>query len=66
MNHKSIYEAYKIKLPKYADGTMTWTPHDKHSIRVRLINKQAYVFTFESDACWSFETLKHYKNRTKK
>lgn len=66
MNYKSVYEAYKIKLPMYADATEAWSPHEKHSIRVRLIDKQVYVFSFMSDKDWIFETLKHHNNRTKK
>lgn len=66
MNHKSIFEAFKIKLPTYADAAEAWTPHDKYYIRVRLINKQVFVFGFKSDKEWVFETLKHHNERMKK
>lgn len=66
MNHKSIFEAFKIKLPTYADAAELWVPHDKYHIRVRLINKQVYVFGFKIDKEWVFETLKHHNERMKK
>lgn len=66
MNHKSIFEAFKIKLPTYAEGVNVWFPNGKGSIRVRLINKQEYVFSFISDKDWIFETVDHHLKSMKK
>lgn len=66
MNHKSIYEAFKVKLPKYADAVVTWFPNGKGSVRVRLIDNKEYVFSFNSDKDWIFETADSHLKRMKK
>ena len=66
MNHNSIFGAFKIKLPKYADAVDIWFPNGKGSIRIRLIDRQEYVFSFVSDKEWIFETVDCHLNRMKK
>ena len=66
MTHKFIFEAYKAILPSYANATESWKENGKHCIRVRLINRQQFIFTFNSDKDWCFETVDHHNKRTKK
>ncbi len=66
MTHNNIFEAYKIKLRKFADATEAWFPNGKNSIRIRLIDKHQYVFTFISDKDWCFETVDSHIKKMKK
>lgn len=66
MVHSKIYKIFERILPLYAgENAEIWFPNGKNSIRVRGINKQEYVFTYNDDATWKFETLKNFMQTMK-
>lgn len=57
MSHRDVYEHFKRCFPMYADASEVWFPNGKHSIRVRLLNKYDFIFTYNGNNDWRFETI---------
>lgn len=67
MGHNEVFKMFKIYVPKYAELSTMWFPCGKNAIRIRLENRQEYVFTYHSMKNWSFETIDSFiKNKMKK
>ena len=56
MTHQCIYDNFERLLPKFAEAADTWFPNGMNSIRVRIPGRGNYVFTFNCEEDWSFET----------
>ena len=58
MSHKEVYKWFELYFPHYAgDKVDAWFPNGKCSIRIRQKNKQNFIFTFNGERDWKFETL---------
>lgn len=63
MTHTAILKIFNRLLPQYYAQMVEWFPNGRDCIRVRLDNKREYVFTYNYDKDWSFETVICYMNR---
>ena len=57
MTHKSVYDHFKENIPTYAEIANACFPNGKNSIRVRLVNKKEFIFTYNGKDDWRFETM---------
>ena len=60
MCHNTIYDAYKDLMPFFAEKTEAWFPCGLNTIRVRLNTKKEYVFNYNADKSWQFQTIDLY------
>lgn len=65
MLHKYVYEVFEKKFNKLAQQIDTWFPNGQNCIRIRLEDKNEYIFTFNSESDWSLETVNSYLKRVK-
>lgn len=65
MVHKNVYAIYEKMMPFYASQTKEYFPCGKDTIRVRLQSNQEFIFSYEKDNSWFFETLNHYLKKMK-
>lgn len=65
MSQKMIYEHFCVLMPAFSYSVDTWFPNGPGSIRIRLIDKEEFIFTYKSLTEWQFETLKNYMNKLK-
>lgn len=63
MTHTAIVKIFNRLLPQYYAQMVKWFPNGRDSIRVILNDKKEYVFTYNYDKDWSFETVICYINR---
>lgn len=52
-------------MPTEAKCVVQWFPNGLNSIRVRLTNKDEFIFTYNSDKNWCYETVDSYIVRMK-
>lgn len=58
MSHKEVLGWFEMYFPHYAGERISvWFPNGKNSIRIRQVNGQEFVFTFNNYKDWRFETL---------
>lgn len=61
MSHNEIYKKFEKCLPIYAgDKVALWFPNGRNSIRVRLKDGLEYIFSYEGQQDWKFETVKSF------
>lgn len=60
MTHKAVYEMFQRLHPLYCSETLTWYPNGINSIKIEVLKDMIFVFTFNNNKTWSFETLKSY------
>ena len=65
MTHLDVYEWFKRYFPQYAEHVETWFQNGKSSVRVRQENKQEFIFTYNGEKNWCFETVDSYVMRMK-
>ena len=65
MTHDIIYYNFVQHLHHYAKDVDTWFPNGKNSIRVRYINGCEFIFTYNKDSDWCYETLDCFIRRLK-
>lgn len=65
MNGKTVFEIFKSYFPKLTDEVEIWFINGKNSIRVKMINLQELIFTYNSKYDWRLETIDSYIKRTK-
>lgn len=67
MNHNDIYKWFKLYFKLYAENNVAaWFQNGKNSIRIRQTNGQEFIFTYNSQKDWRFETIQSYINNSKK
>lgn len=66
MPHVKICELFATLCPGYAELMDDWLPNGKNSIRVRLNNHREYIFSYENEQDWKFETVKSFMRGNKK
>lgn len=72
MTHNDVYKKFASFFPDYASDVDLWFPNGKNSVRIRSKGRAEfvkglpeYVFTYNGDFEWSFETIKNHLSRTK-
>lgn len=66
MTHQFIFDKLKEIVPQYAENVVTWYPNGRNSVRVITNNKREFIFSYEGDKDWRFETVKSYIKKVKK
>lgn len=64
MVHKVIFDIYKMLMGDKHTDVETWFPNGKGSIRVRLKDRQEFIFTYKDHKKWSLETVDAFLERT--
>lgn len=65
MIHKEVYKQFEFYLPLFAQNVEVWFPNGKNSIRVRQTDKREFIFTYDGQRRWIFETVENFLNRMK-
>lgn len=61
MTHKEVHEWFELYFPAYArENVDVWFPNGKNCIRIRLRNRQEFVFTYDGKNDWKFETMQSF------
>lgn len=68
MSYKEIHEVFIKLFPLYSGVRHAWYPAGKNTIRIKLMNDTnvvlaEFIFIYNSNRRWSFETLDNYKDR---
>ena len=63
MSHSEVYKWFELYFPQYAgDNVETWFQNGKNSIHIRQKNHQEFIFTFNNEGNWRFETVESFMN----
>ena len=57
MIHKNILKKFIEIFPQYEATIELWFPSGKNRIRVRLIDRREFIFTYNSESDWCLETV---------
>ena len=64
MVHQEVFKWFELYFPDYVKERIEcWFPNGKNSIRLRQINKQEFIFTYNGKDNWRFETLYSFMDR---
>lgn len=65
MKHDLIFHYFKTHMPVEAKRIIQWFPNGLNSIRVRLTNNDEFIFTYNGEREWCYETVDSYIVRMK-
>lgn len=65
MKHDLILHFFKTHMPYQARLMTVWFPNGLNSIRVRLTNNDEFIFTYNNEKDWCYETVDSYIVRMK-
>ena len=65
MTHDIVFQHFRACLPRHASETIAWFPNGKNSIRVRYEDGRDFIFTFNNELDWCYETAEHFIKRLK-
>lgn len=66
MVHTDVYKWFALYFPNYAGGNVDkWFLNGRNSIRVRQTNGQEFIFTYNGQKDWRFETIDSFLNEAK-
>lgn len=57
MTQQNVFTVFKNKFPEIAENSTEWFPNGKSSVRVRLKDKQEFIFSYQSEKVWCLETI---------
>ena len=61
MSHSEVLKRFEAYFPNLSGDAMdVWFANGKNSIRVRLRNRQEFIFTFHGDKDWKLETIESF------
>ena len=60
MLHDRIFDTFTKMFPNIAERIVKWLPNGKNSVRLRDSYGRDFVFTFNSEKEWRFETVKSF------
>lgn len=67
MVHREVFRLFEQYFPDYAKSRFdVYFPNGQNSIRVRLNNREEFIFTYNSKKDWSLETVDSYIKKMKK
>lgn len=65
MKHDLIFHYFKLHMPTEAKNIVQWFPNGLNSIRVRFKNNDEFIFTYNGEKEWCYETVDSYIVRMK-
>lgn len=65
MTHDIVFDCFRKQFPHLAKRLTAWFPNGKNSIRVRYKAEGDFIFTFNKEGDWSYETVDCFINRLK-
>lgn len=65
MTHDVILHCFKTCLPHLGKEIIAWFPNGRNSIRVRYNDGRDFIFTFDGEEDWRYETLDSFIRRMK-
>lgn len=66
MVHTDVYKWFALYFPDYAEDKVDkWFPNGKNSIRIRQINGQEFIFSYNNQKDWRLETINSFRNSAK-
>ena len=60
MIHTQVYGFFQTCLPDQAKEVKEYFPNGKNSIRIRKTNGQEFIFSFNGEKTWRFETIDQF------
>ena len=60
MVHSKVFECFQEHLPAFAEKVETYFPNGKNSIRVRQKDGKEFIFSFNGEKTWRFETIDQF------
>lgn len=57
MTHIDVFKQFEKHFPQFADSVKTIFPCGKNTVRLRLEFMHEYVFSYNGENDWSFETV---------
>ena len=67
MTHDLVYSYFRRHFPQYAKPStiIAWFPNGYNSIRIRFEDCSEFIFTYDGDDDWCFETVDRFTRRLK-
>ena len=66
MGHSDVMKWFEQYFPDYSgDRIDMWFPNGRNSVRIRQKNGQEFIFTYNSQKDWKFETITCFLNGLK-
>ena len=65
MSQDYVYKMFTSYFPQHEKRTELWFPNGKNSVRVRQVDGQQFIFTYNGPNDWCFETMDSFVNRMK-
>lgn len=66
MLHDDVYKQFKQKFPQFSKQIIQWFPNGRNSIRVRRMDGQDFIFTYQGKQNYSLETVDSFIDRLKR
>lgn len=66
MLHDDVYKRFKKWFPEISKQIIQWFPNGRNSIRVRRMDGQDFIFTYQGKQNYSFETVDSFIDRLKR
>ena len=60
MIHSKVFKCFQECLPTFYENAETYFPNGKNSIRVRQKDGKEFIFSFNGEKTWRFETVDRF------
>ena len=65
MLQEDIYKQFIRQFPQYSKQVTGWFPNGRNSVRVRLYSGSDFIFTYQGNSDWCFETVDSFIRKLK-
>ena len=65
MPHLTIYDYFRKLFPQFMERIETWFPNGKNSVRIRMLDNQDIIFTYNGPKDWRLETVDSFIKQLK-
>lgn len=66
MSHNEVYKWFELYMPDYAGEKVSeWFANGRNSVRIRQVNGQEFIFTYNNQQDWKFETITSFLENMK-
>lgn len=65
MLHHNVLIKFNLYFPHITSDVETWFPNGRNSIRIRLHDLREFIFTYNDEKDWCFETKESFIKRLK-
>lgn len=66
MSHKYVFDKFYNMFPDKCLDVVIWFPNGRNSVRVRNTRDEEFIFTFNGQKDWRFETVDSFLNQVRK